>query len=62
MSDKMNGQKINRKLAAFSFCITCGVHTARFLKHFWPFYNIMHERVNPFQPTIAFHIEPNRCK
>ena len=22
------------------------VHTARFLKYVWPFYNIMHERVN----------------
>ena len=25
--------------------ILCGVHTARFLKYVWPFYNIMHERV-----------------
>ena len=24
---------------------SCGVHTARFLKYVWPFYNIMHERV-----------------
>ena len=24
----------------------CGVHTARFLKYVWPFYNIMHERAN----------------
>ena len=24
----------------------CGVNTARFLKCVWPFYNIMHERVN----------------
>ena len=23
----------------------CGVHTARFSKYVWPFYNIMHERV-----------------
>ena len=23
---------------------SCGVHTARFLKYVWPFYNIMHER------------------
>ena len=23
-----------------------GVHTARFLKYVWPFYNIMHERVS----------------
>ena len=23
----------------------CGIHTARFLKHVWPFYNIIHERV-----------------
>ena len=23
-----------------------GAHTARFLKYVWPFYNIMHERVN----------------
>ena len=25
---------------------SCGVHTARFSKYVWPFYNIMHERVN----------------
>ena len=25
-----------------------GVHTARFLKYVWPFYNIMHERVKIF--------------
>ena len=25
---------------------SCGVNTARFLKYVWPFYNIMHERVN----------------
>ena len=25
---------------------SCGVHTARFLKYVWPFYNIMRERVN----------------
>ena len=24
----------------------CGVNTTRFLKYVWPFYNIMHERVN----------------
>ena len=24
---------------------SCGVHTARFLKYVWSFYNIMHERV-----------------
>ena len=24
---------------------SCGVHTARFLKYVWPFYNIMYERV-----------------
>ena len=24
---------------------SCGVHTAEFLKHVWPFYNIIHERV-----------------
>ena len=24
----------------------CGVNTERFLKYVWPFYNIMHERVN----------------
>ena len=23
----------------------CGVHTARFLKYVWPFYNIMYERI-----------------
>ena len=26
---------------------SCGVHTARFLKCVWAFYNIMHERVKP---------------
>ena len=25
---------------------SCGVNTARFLKYVWPFFNIMHERVN----------------
>ena len=25
---------------------SCGVNTARFLKYVWPFYNIIHERVN----------------
>ena len=25
---------------------SCSVHTARFVKYVWPFYNIMHERVN----------------
>ena len=25
---------------------SCSVYTARFLKYVWPFYNIMHERVN----------------
>ena len=25
---------------------SCGAHTARFLKYVWPFYNIMHERVD----------------
>ena len=25
---------------------SCGIHTARFLKNVWPFYHIMHERVN----------------
>ena len=24
---------------------SCGVHTPRFLKYVWPFYNIMHESV-----------------
>ena len=24
---------------------SCGVHTAKFLKYVWPFYNIIHERV-----------------
>ena len=27
---------------------SCGVDTARFLKYIWPFFNIMHERVNQF--------------
>ena len=27
---------------------SCGVDTARFLKYVWPFYNIMHERLNNF--------------
>ena len=30
---------------------SCGVHTARFLKYVWPFYN-MHERVNRKSPKI----------
>ena len=25
---------------------SCGLNTANFLKYVWPFYNIMHERVN----------------
>ena len=29
------------------FLKSCSVNTARFLKHVWPFYNIMHKRVNP---------------
>ena len=34
----------------------CGVHTARFLKYVWPFYNIMHERVNQSLPTMTLNI------
>ena len=30
---------------------SCGVHTARFLKYVWPFYNIMHERVKWIEMT-----------
>ena len=25
---------------------SCGAHTVRLLKYVWPFYNIMHEKVN----------------
>ena len=32
---------------------SCGVHTARFLKYVWPFYNIMHERVNKLPPNFS---------
>ena len=28
------------------------MNTARFLKYVWPFYNIMHERVNKFKLEI----------
>ena len=31
---------------------SCGVNTARFLKYVWPFYNIMHERVNSNKKTF----------
>ena len=27
---------------------SCAVNTLRFLKHVWPFYNIMHERDKPY--------------
>ena len=30
---------------------SCGVNTARLLKHVWPFYNIMHERVKKVKAT-----------
>ena len=30
----------------------CHVHTARFLKYVWPFYNIMHEKVKNVLPEI----------
>ena len=30
---------------------SCGVHTAKFLKYVWPFYNIMHERVKKLTAT-----------
>ena len=35
----------------------CGIHTARFLKYVWPFYNIMHERVKLpfFSVTHSLH-------
>ena len=33
---------------------SCGVHTARFLKYVWSFYNIMHERVKPYHPQCSF--------
>ena len=33
-------------------------HTARFLKYVWPFYNIMHERVNLMASQVDFcHID-----
>ena len=33
-----------------------GVHTARFLKYVWSFYNIMHERVNAFLTFDYFRL------
>ena len=35
---------------------SCGVHTARFLNYVWPFYNIMHERVNKFNVSYEHFI------
>ena len=32
---------------------SCNVHTARFLKHVWPFYNIMLERVKETHHYIS---------
>ena len=34
--------------------LRCLHHTARFLKYVWPFYNIMHVRVNLFHTTFFF--------
>ena len=33
---------------------SCVVNTARFLKYVWPFYNIMHEKVNDFGFSGSF--------
>ena len=27
---------------------SCGIHTVRFFKYDWPFYNKMHDRVNGY--------------
>ena len=35
------------------FLKSCGVHTARFLKYVWPFYNIMHERVKKWESWFS---------
>ena len=41
---------------------SCGVHTGRFLKYVWPFYNIMHERVNRTNPvTVSGYCELWTC-
>ena len=44
----------------YSFIVCClktkfSVHTARFLKYVWPFYNTMHERVNNKNFIIHIH-------
>ena len=36
---------------------SCGVNTARFLMCVWPFYNIMHERVNQSVTIILISID-----
>ena len=36
--------------------VCCDVHTARFLKYVWPFYNIIHERVKWFGPFTVHSI------
>ena len=33
---------------------SCGVNTARFLKYVWPFYSIMHEKVNDPKAFIEY--------
>ena len=34
------------------------VHTARFLKYFWPFFNIMHEKIkHPLKTSGPFDTE-----
>ena len=44
------------KMAKHTLKKSCGVNTARFLKYVWQFYNIMHERVNPFHTTGLFPV------
>ena len=39
---------------------SCGVKTARILKYVWPFYNIMHERVNASN-AVSFSIVLKMC-
>ena len=38
---------------------SCGVNTARLLKYVWPFYSIVHERVN-VTSFIHFFAEINK--
>ena len=37
------------------------MNAARFLKYVWPFYNIMHERVNRFRATRAVALDTSKA-